>query len=214
MIGSTVINLFGQHVSPAVVDKVLRQDVEAAGEVRHVCVMFLDIRDFSPYAEARPPDEVIRYLNAVFGRMIDAVNDHGGIVHKFMGDGFLAVFGAPIDDGDHCRHAVEASLAILRLLDDINGSGAIAPTRIGIALHAGPVVAGNLGSAARKEYAIIGHVVNTAARIEQLNKPFGSQLLISEVVRSASGELSAGATDLGEVPIRGQALPLRLFKLA
>lgn len=206
-----IINLFGQHVSPAVVEKLLHQEVDSGGEVRHVCVMFLDIRNFTPFAETRDPDEVMRYLNTLFAAMIDTVNLHRGIVNKFLGDGFMAVFGAPIDDGDNCRHAVDASLEILKLLENMNNSGEIPATRIGIGIHAGQAVTGNLGSHSRKEYAIIGAVVNTAARIEKLNKQFGSSLLISEVVQQAC---EVDAADLGPVPIHGQQQPLRLFKLA
>lgn len=208
-----IINLFGQHVSPAVVEKLLHQEVDTGGEVRHVCVMFLDIRNFTPFAENREPDEVMRYLNHLFDAMIDTVNQHKGIVNKFLGDGFMAVFGAPIDDGDNCRHAVDASIQILKLLEHMNGSGDIPPTRIGIGLHAGQAVTGNLGSQSRKEYTIIGSVVNTAARIEKLNKQFESTLLVSETVQNAC-QPTTPATDLGPIPIQGQQHPLRLFKLA
>jgi adenylate cyclase len=209
-----VIGLFGQHVSPAVVEKLLSQQVEFEGETRHVCVMFLDIRDFTPFADARQPEEVMRYLNRLFTSMIETVNRHRGIVNKFLGDGFMAVFGAPLDDGDNCRHAVDASLEILGLLDEMNRRGDIPPTRVGIGLHAGHAVTGNLGSPSRKEYAIIGSVVNTAARIEQLNKQFQSRLLVSAAVRDACANDLPSPDDLGDVPIKGQVAPLRLFKVA
>jgi len=207
-----IINLFGQHVSPAVVEKLLHQEVDVEGEIRHVCVMFLDIRDFTPFAENRQPEEVMTYLNQLFSAMIDTVNRHSGIVNKFLGDGFMAVFGAPLEDGDNCRHAIDASLEIIALLNDMNQKGHIPPTRIGIGLHARHAVTGSLGSASRKEYAIIGSVVNTAARIEQLNKQFSSQLLISAAVKSANQ--STPAHDLGEITIKGQSSPLRLYKIA
>ncbi len=209
-----VVNLFGQHVSPEVVEKLLRQDVEVEGETRHVCVMFLDIRDFTPFTESREPEEVMRYLNTLFDTLIEAVNRHKGIVNKFLGDGFMAVFGAPIDDGDDCRHAVDAALEILRLLEEMNRAGSIPPTRIGIGLHSGRAVTGNVGSEARKEYTIIGQVVNVANRIEQLNKKFNSTLLMSEQVREKCLNHALAAEDLGPVPVKGQTTPVRVFKLA
>lgn len=208
-----VISIFGQHVSPEVVEKLLRQEVELGGEVRHVCVMFLDIRDFTPFAENRPPDQVMTYLNTLFAEMIDVVNRHRGIVNKFLGDGFMAVFGAPLDDGDNCRHAVEAALEILRRLEEMNADGRVARTRIGIGLHAGAAVTGNLGSARRKEYTIIGSVVNVAARVEKLNKEFGSQLLLTDPVRAACAACGEGAEDLGEVTVKGQHAPVRVYRL-
>lgn len=208
-----IVNLFGQHVSPAVVEKLLRQEIDVEGEIRHVCVMFLDIRDFTPFAENREPEEVMRYLNRLFSAMIDTVNRHNGIVNKFLGDGFMAVFGAPLDDGDNCRHAIDASLEIIQLLEEMNRAQHIPPTRIGIGLHAGRAVTGSLGSASRREYAIIGNVVNTAARIEQLNKQFISQLLISADVRRAANH-DTTCTDLGEIPIKGQAAPMHIYKVA
>jgi adenylate cyclase len=100
------------------------------------------------------------------------------------------------------------------LLDEMNRRGDVPPTRVGIGLHAGHAVTGNLGSPSRKEYAIIGSVVNTAARIEQLNKQFRSQLLVSAAVRDACANSLPAPDDLGDIPIKGQAAPLRLFKVA
>src|SRR5207248_2173036 len=130
------------------------------GELRSVGVMFLDIRNFSSYAAGERPEAVMAYLNTLFDFMIDIVNEHQGIVNKFLGDGFMAVFGAPVEDAERCAHAVGASLEILERLDRLNAAGKIRPTRVGIGLHMGEAVTGNVGSADRKEYTIIGDVVN------------------------------------------------------
>jgi len=209
-----VVGMFGQHVSPAVVEKLLTQAVDVGGEVRHVCLMFLDIRDFTAFAEAQSPEAVVQYLNTVFEFMIETVNRYQGIVNKFLGDGFMAVFGAPILDGEDSRHAVEAALEIVAKLDELNARSGIPPTRIGIGLHAGEAVTGNVGSALRKEYTIIGDVVNLASRIEQLNKQFGSRLLVSESVWLAIGEAGQAATALGPVQVKGHAAPVQIYKLA
>src|SRR5262245_13357297 len=108
-----ILDLFGQHVSQAVVDQLMARKADAKSEVREVCVMFLDVRNFTAFSEKRSPEEVVDYLNSLFAFMIETVNAHHGIVNKFLGDGFMAVFGAPLSDGADCRHAVNAALEIL-----------------------------------------------------------------------------------------------------
>ena len=134
--------------------------------------MFLDIRNFSNFAANVPPAAVMAYLNKLFDFMIDIVNQHQGIINKFLGGGFMAVFGAPIDDARQCVHAVDASREILQRLDQLNAAGEIHPTRIGIGLHMGEAVTGNVGSNQRKEYTIIGDIVNLASRLKQATKEF------------------------------------------
>jgi adenylate cyclase len=208
------VRIFGQYVSPQIAEKLLHQPVELGGELRNVCVMFLDIRNFSGYAAAARPEAVMAYLNTLFDFMIDVVNHHQGIVNKFLGDGFMAVFGAPIDDAECCVHAVDASMEILERLDRLNGTGEIQPTRVGIGLHVGEAVTGNVGSNERKEYTIIGDVVNVASRLEQATKDFHARLLISEAVRRGLDSTRASLEDLGLVPLKGQPHPARIFKLA
>ena len=140
-----VVNMFGQHVSPAVVERLLQQDVEVRGEVRNVCVMFLDIRDFTTFSETREPVDVVDYLNSLFVFMIDGVNRHHGIVNKFLGDGFMAIFGAPISSDDDRQNAVRAAREIVDEVHARTQDGTIPPTRIGIGLHAGMAVTGNVG---------------------------------------------------------------------
>lgn len=209
-----VVNTFGQHVSPAVVDKLLERGAGLRSEKRNVCVMFLDIRDFTRFAEHRHPEEVVEYLESLFGFMIDIVNRHHGIINKFLGDGFMAVFGAPLSEGRDCANAVAAAQEILARVEEEVARGAVLPTRVGIGLHAGEAVTGSIGSALRQEYTVIGDVVNLAARIEQLNKQIGSQLLVSEVVwEEARKEGMADATPMGHVPVKGREAPTRIYKV-
>ena len=179
-----VLDIFGKHVSPEVVDKLLEQKRGEENEIRHVCIMFLDIRNFTAFSENKPPDEVVLYLNRLFEFMINIINRHKGIVNKFLGDGFMAVFGAPISDGQDSRNALNAAVEIIQELERQKIAGLVPDTRIGIGLHAGEAVTGNVGSPSRKEYTIIGDAVNLASRIEQLNKKFNSNLLISESVKA------------------------------
>jgi adenylate cyclase len=208
-----IIGMFGQHVSPAVVDRLLTQEVELGGEVRHVCVMFLDIEGFTTFSESRKPEEVVVYLNSLFSIMIDIVNDHHGIINKFLGDGFMAAFGAPIEDASDCKNAVAASREIIDRIAQMSASGEIAPTRIRIGLHAGEAVTGNVGSSARKEYTIIGDVVNLASRLEQLNKQFGSRLMVSETVVERLGGVPKDAEPHGAMQVKGREQPVEVYSL-
>ena len=115
-------------------------------------MLVLDIRNFTTFSEGRVAEEVVAYLNTLWSFMVRTVNEHHGIVNKFLGDGFLAVFGAPVSTGNDCANALAAARRILREIDELTGAGRLLPTRIGIALHAGEAVVGNVGSAERKEY--------------------------------------------------------------
>lgn len=208
------VSVFGQHVSPEIAQRLLQQNFDAAGELREACVMFVDIRDFSRMAADKTPHEVMHYLNTLFGELIDVVNRHRGIVNKFLGDGFMAVFGVPADDSEKIPHSLHAALEILDRVEALNRGGAIPHTEIGIGLHAGKLVTGNVGTRERKEYTLVGETVNTAARIEQATKPFHARLIVSEAIWNRLDDKPATAVDLGPVPLKGHVRPVRLFKLA
>jgi len=207
-----VMHLFGQHLSPVVVNQLLTQPAGAPSELRDVCIMVLDIRNFTTYSEDRPADEVVGYLNTLWGFMVRTVNEHEGFLNKFLGDGFLAVFGAPLSSGIDCKNAFAASQKILRELEQLTASGRLPKTDIGIALHAGQAIVGIIGSEVKKEYTVIGDVVNVAFRIEALNKELGTKLLISEPVRRIAG--IEDAEPMLPIPIRGRHEPVQLFKVA
>ena len=209
-----VVRTFGQYVSPQIAEKLLREPVELGGELRKVCVLFMDIRNFSQYAAGESPQAVMAYLNRLFGAVVEVVNEHQGVVNKFLGDGFMAVFGAPMKDDEPCRHGLDAAMEIIARVETLNATGKIPPTRIGIGLHMGEVMTGNIGSVERKEYTIIGDVVNMASRIEQATKEFQARLLISETVREGLGVASLTCEDLGLVPLKGQTQPVRVYKVA
>ncbi|MET0647263.1 MAG: adenylate/guanylate cyclase domain-containing protein [Pyrinomonadaceae bacterium] len=211
---NNVLSTFGQHVSPAVVDKLLEKREALSGERRNVCVMFLDIRNFTGFAEARSPEEVVEYLESLFDFMIEIVNRHHGIINKFLGDGFMAVFGAPVSDGRDCHNAVAAAREILARVEEVVAAGNVLPTFVRIGIHAGEAVTGSIGSQLRREYTVIGDVVNLASRIEQLNKRFGSQLLISETVWEAVCDDFDGATPMGHVHVKGREAPIAVYKAA
>jgi adenylate cyclase len=207
-----VTNLFGQHVSPQVVERLLLEGTRTESDIRQVAVMFVDFRSFTAGARSRSPQDVVDRLDGAFAILVEILDRHGGIVNKFLGDGFLALFGAPFEAEDPAHRAVAAAREMLEAMGRIN-EGSSWPLRIGIGVHFGEVVAGNIGSPRRKEYTVIGDTVNFASRLEALNKEFGSQLLISSVVRDVLGKDCPDAVSLGEVPIRGYEQPMAVWQL-
>lgn len=207
-----VTNLFGQHVSPQVVERLLTEGTDTTSDTRRVAVMFVDFRSFTAAARAHSPQEVVDRLDGAFAVLVEIVDRHGGIVNKFMGDGFLALFGAPFETPDATLHAATAAREMLSAMDRDNERNSW-PLRIGIGLHFGDVVAGSVGSPRRKEYTVIGDTVNFASRLESLNKEFNSQFLISAVVRDVLGEACADAVSLGEVPVKGYEKPMAVWRV-
>ena len=206
-----VVNLFGQHVSPEVADRLLANSQNTVSDFRRVCVLVLDIRNFTGFAENRAPAEVVALLNTLWDFMIRAVNQHHGFINKFLGDGFLAVFGAPVPHGDDCRNAMDAAKQILRELDERITAGLLPRIQVGMAVHAGDAIVGSIGSAQRREYTVIGDVVNVAFRMEALNKDFGSRLIASESVRR---EIEPTGTELPTcIQIRGRKEMIKIYPM-
>ena len=207
-----ITNLFGQHVSPQVVERLMAEGTKTDSDIRRVAVMFVDFRSFTAGARTRTPQEVVNRLDGAFAILVDILDRHGGIVNKFLGDGFLALFGAPLEAPDPAHRAVAAAREMLEANARVNEATSW-PLRIGIGIHLGEVVAGNIGSPRRKEYTVIGDTVNFASRLEALNKDFNSQFLISEAVRDALGEAGGDAVSLGEVEVRGYDRPMAVWQL-
>lgn len=216
-----ILGVFGQHVSPEIVERLVAGKADVKSEQRQVCVMFLDIRNFTSFAETNSASDVVDYLNVVFEPTVDAVVKRHGIVNKFLGDGFMAVFGAPTVEEDASGAAIEAALDIVERIDALVSAGKIPPTKVGIGLHTGYAVVGNIGSAQRKEYTVIGDAVNVASRIEALNKELGSSVLCSDDTWSAAkpkAREKAGAvrapTCYEDVRVRGRKQAMRVWQLA
>ncbi|MHC2252126.1 adenylate cyclase [Bradyrhizobium embrapense] len=207
-----ITNLFGQHVSPQVVERLMAEGATTASDIRRVAVMFVDFRSFTAGARSRSPQEVVDRLDGAFAVLVEILDRHGGIVNKFLGDGFLALFGAPFETVDAAHQAVAAAREMLDANERTNASSSW-PLRIGIGIHIGEVVAGSIGSPRRKEYTVIGDTVNFAARLEALNKELGSQFLISSAVREALGDECKDAVLRGEIPVRGYEHPVPVWQL-
>jgi class 3 adenylate cyclase len=207
---------FGKYVSPEVRDEILAGRASLAGGLREVTILFADLRDFTPWVECTPADEVVASLNAYFSEMDAAIRTHDGLVLQFIGDEIEAVFGAPLRNPRHAESAVRAALEMRRRLDTWNArrseAGKVA-LRHGIGIHTGTVIAGNIGSSERLSYALVGDAVNLTSRIQALNKEFGTDILVSGVTRVL---LDSGHEfkPLPTVRVKGRAAEVEVFSLA
>jgi adenylate cyclase len=200
---------FAGYVSPAVMNEILAGGTAAQQQGRKltVCVLFSDIRNFTTLSEHLPAEDVVAILNRYFARMTAAVHRHGGTVDKFIGDGLMAFFGAPNALASPSRNALDASQEMLASLAELNREFVAegrSPLAIGIGLHLGEAVIGNVGSPERNAYTAIGDTVNTSARLEGLCKTLGYPVLCSDAVARAVGDPS-WLVPLGPQPLKGRS---------
>jgi adenylate cyclase len=208
-------NIFKRYVNDDVIEKILEspRDLILKGERKRITVLFADIRDFTTRAEKAPAEALVKNLNEYFTAMVTVVQDHNGMVDKFIGDGLMALFGVPIDDPEAALHAVQAARAMLGALQNVNREfekKGIAPIGIGIGIHTGEAVVGNVGSVRKMEYTAIGDVVNVAARIEGLTRKLDRDLLISaDTFGALQGQIAA--EPLGEEAVKGRFRPISVY---
>jgi class 3 adenylate cyclase len=201
---------FGTYVDPHLAARLLEQgDDVFTGERREVTVMFVDVRDFTPFAEANTAEDTVARLNALFEIVVPAVVDAGGHVNKFLGDGALAVFGAPNDLPDHADSALTAAVMIHRLVAERFGG----ELRIGIGINTGVVIAGTIGGGGKLEFTLIGDTVNVAARVEQLTKSTGDAVLLTQQCVDALASRPHGLIDRGLHVLKGKSASVHVFGL-
>lgn len=212
-----VKRLFSRYVSKDVYHQLLASPKEAAlgGERREMSVLFSDMRGFTTLSESGEAEDLVRQLNQYFTRMVQVVFAHRGTVDKFVGDMVMALYGAPLDDPDHADHAVQTALAMVHELQDLNRRWAVegrVALDIGIGINTGEMIAGNIGSDTIMSYTVIGDNVNLGARLESLNKEFGTRILISESTRrQLKGQYDI--RPLGDVTVKGKTRAVAVFEV-
>jgi class 3 adenylate cyclase len=214
-----VHDVFSRFLPEHVVDDVLARtddDLRLGGVQTTGTVMFTDLRGFTAFSERRPPGLVIEALNRYFDETSDAILEHGGTLVAYRGDGFLAVFGAPIEVEDHAdralataRHLLDVRLPRFNAWLRENGLGE--EVRMGIGLNSGPFMSGNVGSLRRLEYTVHGDTVNTASRIEGMTKTVGGPLLLAESTRDALLRQPQDLRHVGEFDVRGRDSTVSLW---
>jgi adenylate cyclase len=198
---------FGTYVDREVAEHILREGTSLAGEEVEVTMMFIDIRDFTGFSERATAPQVVATINRMFERAVPIIHAHRGHVDKFVGDGLLAVFGAPRRQDDHADQALAAALEIADAVQAEFGD----KLQIGVGLNSGTVVAGNVGGGGRLEFSVIGDAVNVAARVEAATRKTGDVVLLAENVKRL---LRATATPLEErpgVPLKGKSESIMLY---
>jgi len=210
---------FRRFVSRDVADAMIENPDQwresAAGVKRRVVVLFSDVRGFTERSELTDPGDLVRQLNEYLTSMVEVIFRHGGTLDKFIGDAVMAHWGAlgGGNDEDHARKAVLAARDMIAVLARLNAAwqaAGKAPFQIGVGLHLGEAVAGEIGSPDRTEFGVIGDTVNLASRLEGLTKAFHCEVIFSDEVRVASG-IDAGVLDLGPVRVKGRRNPVRLY---
>lgn len=197
---------FGAYVDPHLADRVLAEGTLLAGEEVEVTVLFVDIRDFTAFAERASAAEVVGQLNDFYGLVVPILAAHGGHANKFVGDGLLAVFGAPDPLPDHADRAVAAAGEIVTRVAERFG-GAL---RIGIGINSGPVVAGTIGGGGRVEFTVIGDPVNTASRVESVTRETGDDILITEATRCLLAPGAGPFVERPTVELKGKTERVRI----
>ena len=191
----------GAYLDPNVAGRILDDGIVPPAAETDVTILFLDIRGFTALSDGAEPQQVVDTLNRFFELAVPVVTRHGGHVDKFIGDGLLAVFGAPIEDDDHADRAMQAALEIERRSE----------LAIGIGVHTGRVVVGNVGGGGRLDFTVIGDVVNTAARIEATTRRTGDTILFSAQTRERLRDLDVPSMERPAVKVKGKRAPLPLY---
>lgn len=217
-----VRHAFGRYLAPAVVEQLAEhpERLSLGGELREMTVMFSDIRRFTTIAESLDAHELTTFLNHYLTPMTDAILSHGGTVDKYMADGIMAFWNAPLSDAAHCEHACRAALAMRNELASLNNrwraeatvaGHAFNEVRAGIGLNTGPCVVGNLGSDQRFDYSVLGDDANVASRLESQTKTYKVDIIIGEQTAKQAGQFALLEIDL--VQVVGKTQPVRIFFL-
>lgn len=208
-------DLFGKFATPEVVEELMQTGFTLGGKYVEATAMFSDIRSFTTLAEAQSPGETIDLLNNYFGHVMQAIGSEGGIVNQMVGDGIMAIFGAPLPRSDHRERSVRAALKMMERIGEFNREQAVADKpqiRIGIGIASGQVIAGYTGTDMRATYTCVGDTVNLAARLESHTKVVGKPILIDETTREGLSDRIA-VQEQGTVQLKGKTRPVRIYSV-
>ncbi len=208
---------FGAHVGRKAAEEILTRDPGLGGTEQEITVMFVDIRSFTARSAHLSPTKAVGLLNEFLRAMVEVVEgEHGGMINKFLGDGFMALFGIGSDSRNHADKALAAARSIQRTMERLNAQRAARgedPIQIGIGINTGPAIVGSIGSPERMEFTVIGNTVNVASRIEALNKTLGTSLLLSKETRDALRQLPT-LRALPQQPVKGVEQLVEVFTFA
>jgi adenylate cyclase len=217
-----VMGLFSRYVSPEVAQQIWerRSEVILAGEERTATVLFSDIRSFTAITAGKPSQIVLQWLNEYLTAMDEVITAEGGFLNKFIGDGLMVLFGVPLStsiEADAAR-AVRCAQKMIQRVDELNrehpATAHFPKLKIGVGIHTGQLTCGNIGSAKRLEYSVIGETVNLASRLESLTKEFHVDIVMSQSTYLAVRNLFSGLSDLGPSPVRGFDRPIHLYSVS
>lgn len=209
-------DMFGRYVTSEIRDAILSEKIPLDGEVKEVTILFCDLRDFTALTASLPPKEVVEIINRYFTEMEAVINRNRGLVIQFLGDEIEAAFGAPIATHDHALWAVQAAIEMSRSMARVNEdlkSRGFPSLRQGIGIHTGGVVAANIGSPDRRSYALVGETVNLAARLQDLNKVHGTEIIVSGETKSRVENVFS-FTPLPRTNIKGINQHVPIFSIA
>lgn len=207
---------FGRFINKEIAQKAMKGELKLGGETKNVTIFFSDIRSFTAISEKLEPSEVVEFLNEYMTKMVDCVNKTGGVVDKFIGDALMGVWGAPVSSGSVAKDAFNCVRAALMMRDDLiefnktRGGDKKPIIKIGCGINTGPVIAGQIGSEQRMEYTVIGDAVNLASRTESLNKPFCTDILITENTYNLIKDYVL-VEEMPSVTVKGKEKPVKMY---
>lgn len=210
-----IVELFGKYVSPYVVNDIINKKIKTEGEEKEVTILFCDIKNFTKLAERLKPTDLILLLNKFFTEMVEIILQNNGFLDKFIGDAIMVVFGIPESKSQDKQTAVSVATQMLKRLKCLNDKNYFGNEKleITIGIHSGKVVAGNVGSTERKEYTVVGDNVNLASRIQNLNKFYESNLLITDSVYQGIKEQDFKLREIDSVRVKGKLMPCVIFEV-
>jgi adenylate cyclase len=207
--------MFSLYLSPKLVSRLEANPklVSLGGERKQVTLMFTDLAGFTKVSEKLPPERVQALLNRHFDEMVDIIHRHDGLIDKFIGDAVMAFWGAPIDDPKHALNALNAAIEMQRTMEKLRGdlvADGLPAVHMRIGLNSGDAVIGNMGAKEKIQYTAIGDTVNLAARLEGINKLYGTPIIVSEATAQLAGE-SVKLRKLDRVKVSGKELPVTIY---